>query len=129
MSTSLSILFDNLSERVHSDKYTDYKSCIDFMSVKYDQLIFKCSKCNKNPNKDFSKELNNRFASTYEFFDGDINKFILLLRKGVYPYEYIDSWERFDETLLPNKEDCYSSLEDITDVDYRYTKKCFKNLK
>ena len=38
---------------------------------------------------------------------------------GVYPYEYIDSWERFDETSLPDKEAFYSSLnmEDITDVD------------
>ena len=26
------------------------------------------------------------------------------LRKGVYPYEYMDSWERFDETLLSHKE-------------------------
>ena len=29
---------------------------------------------------------------------------LLLLRKGVYPYEYMDSWERFDETSLPDKE-------------------------
>ena len=44
--------------------------------------------------------------------------FFLLLRKGVYPYEYIDSWERVDETSLPDKEAFYSSLnmEDITDV-------------
>ena len=44
----------------------------------------------------------------------------MLLKKGVYPYEYMDSWERFDETSLPNKEAFYSSLnmENITDVDY-----------
>ena len=33
----------------------------------------------------------------------DINKFILLLRKGVYPHEYLDEWEKFNETLLPKK--------------------------
>ena len=44
------------------------------MSVKDDQLIFKCSKCNKNHNKDFNKDLINRFANTYKFCDGDINK-------------------------------------------------------
>ena len=53
------------------------------MSVIDDQLIFKSSKCHKNHNKDFNKDLINRFASTYKFCDGEINKFILLLRKGV----------------------------------------------
>ena len=44
----------------------------------------------------------------------------MLLWKGFYPYEYIDSWERFDETTLPNKKAIYSELylEDITDEDY-----------
>ena len=68
------------------------------MSFKDDQLIFRCFKCTKIYEKDFNKELINRFANTYEFGNGDINKFALLLRKGVYPYEYMDSWERFDET-------------------------------
>ena len=35
---------------------------------------------------------------------------ILLLRKGVYPYEYMDSWKRFDETALPNKKQFYRKL-------------------
>ena len=52
-----------------------------------------------------------------------INLF-LLLRKGVYPSEYMDSWERFDKTSLPDKEAFYSSLnkEDITDVDNGHAK-------
>ena len=43
----------------------------------------------------------------------------------------MDSWERFDETSLPDKEAFYSSLnmEDITDVDHRYAKRVFKNLR
>ena len=42
----------------------------------------------------------------------------------------MDSWERFDETSLHDKEPFYSSLnmENITDVDYRHTKRLFKNL-
>ena len=42
----------------------------------------------------------------------------------------MDSWERFDEISLPDKEAFCSSLnmEDSTDVDYRYTKRVFKNL-
>ena len=52
----------------------------------------------------------------------------MLLRKGVVPYEYMDSWERFVEKLLPKKENFYSSLNivDITDVDYSHVKRVFK---
>ena len=41
----------------------------------------------------------------YEFCNRNINKFILLLKKGVYPYEYMDSWERFYQGLLTKKDD------------------------
>ena len=99
------------------------------MSFTDDQLIFRCFKCKNNYNKDFNKGLIKRFENTYEFCDRDINKFILLLRKGVYPYEFMDSWERFNDELLPDKEAFYSSLnmEDITDVYYRHAKRVFKN--
>ena len=84
----------------------------------------------KNYEKNFNKELIQRFLNTYEFCNGDLNKFILLLRKGVYPYEYMDSWQKFDETSLPDKEAFYSNLnmEDITDVDYRHGKTVFEYL-
>ena len=108
MSTSLSSLVDNLSDGLHSNKCTDCKSSLDCVKVEGIQWnciksIFRCFKCNKKYNKDFNKELTNRFSSTYKFCIGDINKFTLLLRKGVYPYEYMDSQEGFDETSLPNK--------------------------
>ena len=47
----------------------------------------------------------------------------LLLRKGVYPYEYINDWEKISET--PEKEDFYRHLniEDITDVYYAHAKR------
>ena len=35
-------------------------------------------------------------------------KFFLLLRKRFYPYEYMDDWEKVNETLLPEKEDFYN---------------------
>ena len=101
------------------------------MTTKDEKLIFRCFSCKKTYEKDFNKDLIQRFANVYEFCNGDLNKFILLLRKGVYPYGYIDSWQRFDETSLPDKETFYSNLnmEDITDVDYRYGKKVFKKFK
>ena len=36
----------------------------------------------------------------FNFSSNDINKFILVLRKGVYPYEIMDKWEKFNEILL-----------------------------
>ena len=57
MSSSLSNLVDNLSERLHSDKCTDCKSCLDYMKFKDDQLIFRCFECKKNCEKDFNEEL------------------------------------------------------------------------
>ena len=103
---------------------TDCKSSLNYMITNDDQLIFRCFECKKNYMKDFNNELIKRFANIYEICNGDINKLILLLRKGVYPYEYMDSWERFDETSFPDKEAFYSSLnmENITDVDYRHVK-------
>ena len=118
-SSSLSSLLDNLSEGFHSGKCTECKYCLHYMTTKDEQLIFQCFECKKNYKKNFNKELIKRFANIYEFCNKDINKFILLLRKGVYPYEYMDSWERFDETSFPDQEAFYSSLnmENITAVD------------
>ena len=97
------------------------------MITKDDQSIFKCFQCKKNYQKDFNKDLINRFANTYEFCNKDINKLILLLRKEIYPYEYIGSQEKFDETSLPDKGAFYSSLnmESITIVDYRHAKRLY----
>ena len=52
-------------------------------------------------------------------------KLDLIKRKGVYPYEYMDSIERFKDTTLPLKESFYSSLNDehINDEDYEHAKK------
>ena len=131
MSTSLSKLVDNLSEGLHNNRCADCKFCLAYMVTKDEKLIFRCFTCKKNYEKDFNKELIKRFANTYNFCDNDLNKFILLLRKGIYPYEYMDNWERFDETSLPDKESFYSSLnmENIDDIDYRHGNNVFKKFK
>ena len=51
------------------------------------------------------------------------------MQKGVYPYEYIDDLEKFNETLPHEKEDFYSHLnmEDNTDTDYEHTKRVCKD--
>ena len=132
MSMSLSKLIDNLSERIHNNKCADCKSCLDYVrSTKNEKLILKCFNCETYYRKKFKKELIKRFASTYEFCNKDLNKFILLLRKGVYPYKYMDNWERFNGMSLPSKESFYSSLnmENIDDIDYRHGNNVFKRFK
>ena len=75
-------------------------------------------------------ELIKKFSNTYRFCNNGLNKFVLLLRKGVYPYEYMDSGKRFHETL-PDKKAFYSefNLGDITDKDYTHAQKVFERFK
>ena len=139
MSSSLSKLVDNLSEGIHNNKCTDCKSNLDYIKTN-EKLILECYNCKQRYKKKFNKELIKRFASTYEFCNNDttgsssserVNKFVLLLREGVYPYEYADTWEKFSEISLPSKEDFYSNLnmEDISDIDYRHANNVFKVFK
>ena len=71
-----------------------------------------------------------RFNNTFKF-SNDINKFILLLKKGVYPYENIGDWEKFNEMSLPEKEGLCSNLntEDIADADCKHAKRVRKDFK
>ena len=88
----------------------------------------KCLCCNKNYQHKFYERL--RFFNTYKFSNLDNNNFILLLQKGVYPYEYMDDWEKFNEaSSSQKKKDCYSHLnmEDITDADYAHEKRVCKD--
>ena len=97
------------------------------IGFKNDILHYRCKKCKKRCTK--SKDgLIKKFPRIYKFCNGDLNKFVLLLRKGVYPYEYMDSWERFNETSLPDKEAFYSKLneEGISNIDYANGQKVWK---
>ena len=137
MSSSLSKLVHNLSEGIHNNKCVDCKSSLDYIKThsslerKNEKLILECYNCKQRYGKKLNKELIKRFASTYEFCNNDLNKFVLLLRKGVYPYEYADTWEKFSKISLPSKEDFYSNLnmEDISDIDYRHANNVFKVFK
>ena len=52
-----------------------------------ENLIFKCIDCEKEYEKEFNNELIERFVNTYKFCDNDLDKFIMFLRNGVYPYD------------------------------------------
>ena len=129
MPMPLSKLIDNLSEGRHKNKCADCESCLDYIKIKNEKLILKCFNCKTYYEKDFNKELIERFASTrMNFAIKTLIDLFWLLRKGVYPYEYMDNWERFEETLLPSKESFYSNLnmENIDDIDYRHGNNVFK---
>ena len=69
------------------------------------------------------------FINLSLYYSGD--KFNLLARKRVYPYEYMDSLEKLEETKLPPKEAFYSRLNDggISDEDYAHAQKVWKTFK
>ena len=73
----------------------------DFFGLKNNRLCYKCKECKKEQ-LELINELTKKFSNTRKFCN-DPNKFILLLRKGVSPYEHMHSWERFHETSLPDK--------------------------
>ena len=66
------------------------KSKCKFIEFKNNTLNYKCKEYNDKSSKSIN-ELNKKFPNTYQFCNEDVNRFVLLLRKGVCPYEYIDS--------------------------------------
>ena len=62
----------------------------EFIGFKNDRLHCKCKECGKRCTKS-KNGLVKTFPNTYKFCDGDLNKFALLLRKGIYPYAYMNS--------------------------------------
>ena len=128
MATLLSKLVDNLTDNIHNDKCIKCKCNLCFVRAMNGTLLFKCIDCEKEYEKEINKELIERFENTYKFCNNDINKFIMLLRKGVYSYEYMDGWNKFNEELMPSKELFYSNLtlENIGEVDYMHADNVFK---
>ena len=135
MSTSLSDLADNLSEINKKEckacmERKNIKSECDFIEFKNNRLNYLCKECGKGCFKPINR-LIKKFPIVYQFCKDDLNKFVLLLRKGVYLYEHMGSWEKFNETSLPDKKAFYSNLnlEDIADKDHAHAQKVWKVFK
>ena len=128
MATSLSKLVDNLAESIHNDKCDNCESNLCFVNATNETLTFECVDCKKEYKKEVNNKLKERFSNVYKFCGYDMNKFISLLRKGVYPYEYTDDWDKFEEKQLPAKESFHSDLtmEDISDTDLKHANNVFK---
>ena len=91
-------------------------------------------KC-KNCYSGYSKSQLNKDSILNDFgnlrVSNNDEQFRLLLRNGVYPYEYMSSWDKFEETKLPSKEAFHSSLNmsDISKYDYEHVQKVGKEFK
>ena len=101
--------------------------CNDYKR-KNNVLVYHCNKCNKGSNKSIDK-LIERYANTYSMCNKDLDKFILLLRKCVYPDEYMNKWSRFNETKNPQKYYSKLNLSNITEEDYVHSQKVWKKIK
>ena len=107
MQRKLSNLVDNLSEMDNKDSKTcierkNIKSECEFIRLKNNRLNYRCKECNGTSNKS-ANDLIEKFPRMYKFCNDDLDNFFMLLKKGVYPYEYLDSWEKFNETSLSPK--------------------------
>ena len=97
MATSLSNLADNLAEGINKITCKDCSSFFESESVKNNLIKYKCLSCNKGYLSKIYEELKKRFRNTFKSFDNGIKKFIALLRKYVYLYEYMDEWDKFNQ--------------------------------
>ena len=126
MMVSLENHVNNLSELYDCD-YTDKKT--QQIKIQHDDKIIntRCRTCTKR-SKQSIESLKNEFPSTFCLVNRNIGKFILLLKKGVYPYEYMNDWKIFEETELPSQNEFYPNLNltNISKDDFKHAKNVWK---
>ena len=68
-----------------------------------------------------------QYKNLKQFYGGN---FKLMRRKGIFPYKFLNCWERFDESQLPSKDEFYSKLNmnGITDEDYKHAQEVWKRI-
>ena len=95
----------------NSEKFTAFQigqlrflDSLQFLNASLDALV-------SNLKRDLEKEGVNRFAHTRRHYS-DEGSFSRVTSKGVYPYEYMDGKEKFEETSLPSIENFFSKLYD-----------------
>ena len=83
-----------------------------FMSSSLDQLVLNLPA--------------NDFKETSRFYTG--NKLDLVRRKGVFPYDYVDSWDKLEEEQLPSREDFFNNLTEsqISEGDYEHAQNVWR---
>ena len=122
MASSLLNLVNNISQGIHRNKCKfghdnekcetcgikyKYRNCfLEYTNFNDDLIEYKGLCCNKSYQRKCEEKLKERFSNIYKSSWHNNNKFILFLRKGVYPFEYKDDWEKLNE--------------DVSDADYAH---------
>ena len=109
---------------------------LQFLNCSLDKLVSNLRERGVNE----KKTLQETYPTAYTYFKNkwpliEDEAFELLTRKGVYPYEYINSWDKFNESKLPGI-DCFHSKftnSNISNEDYRFaqelwSKFCLQNI-
>ena len=97
------------------DKYLVFLNSFHFMSSSLGRLAANLSA--------------DAFKYTSHAFQGE--KLALVKQKGVYPFDYMESEEKFNDQRLPSKDDFYSMLTDesIRDDSYTHAQKVWNTFK
>ena len=133
MNESLSTLVDNSTE---SKNCKCEEKLFDNIKMTYgvinNQKIVRsrCKKCLWQEDQKLYV-LKNKLPNTFKLCRSNVQNFLLLLRKGVYPYEYIDNMSKFNEKEFPTIDNFYSKLSSsgISTEDYANAKKVWKFFK
>ena len=99
------------------------------ISDNYIALLW-CKRCKRKKTKGLDEGvLKKNFNHTSRFWGCD-EKFRLMIRKAVYPYEYMDGWEKFDGASLPPKDTFYSRLnmKGISDQDHKHAQQVWNTM-
>ena len=102
-----------------------------FISLQIGSFIFKDSYLFFNKSLDYLTKTiddNDRISLKQEF--GEEN-YQLLTKKGIYPYDYFDNINKYNEKKLPDKEEFFNKInnKDISDEDYNHAKNVFEKFK
>lgn len=129
---------------INNEKYISFTKTVDSTKIAgiYDLV---------EENKNFKENIKFRFIDSYRFLNSSLaelastleyddleiiksewsnqpNKISLLTRKGVFPYDFVDSYKKLNVQRLPTKDEFYSKLYEthITEDDYKHAKKVWK---
>ena len=111
ISFSISVEVDKYIDKNGEEKSKEielrFTDSFKFMSSSLDSLVNNLARGNNE---------------SFGFKDYNESQYKLLIRKGIYPYEHMDDWNKFKETVPPPKEAFYSKLNmfGVSDQDYQH---------